>query len=585
MGMSNDSVKIVLGGFDDVTLTLPIDWTIDPYRSSLWQHHVLTLRWLREHLSGSPPCCSELGQRVLADFFAYHRDPSTPKSPYFEDKAADHTMADRLLLFADVYVCANISTELRTHIESMTRAHFERLVHGDVYRPKTNHGLMIDKAILCASKAIRAADPDSKYASVALRRCAEQLDWLFTAEGVTREHSVSYQEYNLNICLELRDTLLKINSGPELVLRLDALLRDGQELLAHATDAEGRYLPLGDSFREHNPALLTGLRRRGLLDGRLAHALTRGREGSAGEHELIVYPDAGFAFVRRGPRPRPSCQLAMTAAWHSDVHKQADDLNFILNDERGELIVDAGYSDRRDESPIARRSRTELAHNVVVCRQRPWRTTSAGTDVRRSTRLTHLQANAELVAFRGQHARIEGAFVKRSLVLIDTSKLLVLDEIETRLAGEFQQLFHLAPGLTAKVLEGAHHVFDSSGHLRARFSSMRPSRTEVVGETTADGPICARWRDRSETEATSCLVSSMTADAGSRLLMAQLIEFGRDLSATSDAPATLECASLEGDQLTIELKHGLRHRELRVELAALAAGPVRRRLGVDGGAP
>jgi hypothetical protein len=482
-------------------------------------------------------------------------------------------MAERLLLFADVYNCTNISEQLKAHIEQTTRSHLEKLVGGDVYRPRTNHGLMVDKAMLCVSRAIPAADPDAKHAEVALRRCAEQVAWLFTAEGATREHSVSYQEYNLNVCLELRDALVKADIGPELVASLDRLLRDGQELLAHATDAAGRYLPLGDSFREHNPDVIAAFRRRGILDQRLAYALSRGVEGTPLEPALVVYPEAGFAFIRKGADPSRSVQLAMTAAWHSDVHKQADDLSFVLSEGHRELIVDAGYSDRREGAQVARSTRSELAHNVVLCRDRPWRA-FARQDVMRQTRLTHYHASPDLIAVRGQHARIERASVQRTIVLIDTSKLLVFDAIESELAGEFCQQFHLAPGLVATETDGSHCVYDMNGQLHARFNSVSPARVEIVNESGGAGaPVCVRWRDRSETEPTSCLVSSAAVGTRSSLLLAQLIELGPALASERAAQVVIE--SVTADRLAFELTQSGQARTFRIQLDPLPAGRLR----------
>jgi len=573
--MSDDGVKITLGGFAEVTLSLPIDWLTDPHKSVLWRHHLLTLRWLRDYLTGEPRRCSELCVRVLLDFFAYHESPTTPKSPYFEDRVADHTMAERLLLFADVYTCSNLPEQLRMRIERMARAHFERLMSQDVYRPRTNHGLMVDKAILCASAAIPSADPDARYSRVALHRCAEQIDWLYTSEAATREHSVSYQEYNLNICLELRDALVKAGIAPELVSKLDALLRRAQELLTFATDFAGNYLPLGDSFRQHNPVIIAALRRQGLLENELAFVLTRGAEGAPPKPGMVVYPEAGFAFVRKGDPARPPVQLAMTAGWHSDVHKQADDLSFVLNDALGELIVDAGYSDRRAESEPGQRTRSEWAHNVVVCRERPWRSFTRGLDLKSSTRLTHCHASDDVAVLRGQHARIEGVMVRRTVVLVGDGRLLVLDAIESEAPVELSQLFHLAPGLVASKLDRHYRVHDAAGRLRARFSAVGPARVEVVNDTAADGPVCVRWRDRSDTEPTSCLVCSATAETGPTLLLAQLIEFGAALADAAGPRVAIQGLSVTNAEVAFDLVQGESARPVRIELLPLSAGRLR----------
>jgi hypothetical protein len=117
-------------------------------------------------------------------------------------------------------------------------------------------------------------------------------------------------------------------------------------------------------------------------------------------------------------------------------------------------------------------------------------------------------------------------------------------------------------------------VYDVRGQLRARFSSVGPSRFDLANDTTEAGPVCVRWRDRSETEPTSCLVFSASADAGSKVLLGQLIEFGPEL-ANNPVAATVEDLRLTIDGLAFELTQGARSRRFRIELVPLPVGPLR----------
>jgi len=579
MTMTLPRVDIVLSGFAPVSFDLPIDWACDPYGSSLWLHHFFTLRWLRTELeprpNGAGVGCSDAGQRVLLDFLDYHQHPSKPKSPYYMDRLGDATMAERVQLFAEVYGTANLDGGLREALLRSTHMHLDRLVNAEIYRPQTNHGLMIDRAILVATHAMPSVDPDGSRKRAAIERAEAQIDWLFTAEAVTREHSVSYQEYNLGICLQLLETLDRVGGAARLGEKLRRVLEAGQEFLAYALDHAGRYVPLGDSFREPNPQISRAFRARGVLGDSFARGLAAQPRLELADVALLAYPDAGFAFLQRAAA-QTLTRLSITASWHSEIHKQRDDASFVLSYADQELLVDAGFSDRRVESQEGKRSRSEWAHNVVVCPTRPWRTYARGEDLKPYTRLVGYHAGRDAVAVRAQHRRVEGVLMTRTLALLGANALLVVDEVTTQEQAEFVQLFHLAPDLSvSNARPGLDEVRDAAGNLRATVAAYPPRDERSAAEVDAQ-LIAFRWRDRSEIEATTCLAYAAKSDGNNPLVFAKLISFGAGVEA--NAPGLLELRQLELPQhgvIDLVVSEGDILRSLRLELGPLPTGTLR----------
>jgi hypothetical protein len=574
--MNLPCVEIVLSGFAPVSFQLPIDWACDPYGSSLWLHHFFTLRWLRSELQSRPNegglHCSEAGQRVLSDFLDYHRQPFTPKSPYYLDRLGDATMAERVQLFAEVYGATNLDEGLRETLLRSTHVHLDRLVSTEIYRPQTNHGLMIDRAILVATHAMPSVDVDGSRRRAAIERAEAQIDWLFTAEAVTREHSVSYQEYNLRICLQLLETLGRIGGAEPFAQKLRRLLEAGQEFLAYALDHAGRYFPLGDSFREPNPQIGKAFRESGVLREAFARGLAAQPRLELAEVSLLAYPDAGFAFIQRAA-DEALTRVASTASWHSEIHKQRDDTSFVLSYADHELLVDAGFSDRRVESQEGKLSRSEWAHNVVVCPAKPWRTFTRGEDIKPYTRLVGYHVGQDAVGVRAQHRRIEGVLVTRTLALLGANMLLVVDEVTAEERAEFVQLFHLAPGLSVSSRPGVDEVRDAAGNLRARVVGY-PSRDERAPARLDAEIVAFRWRDRSEIEPTTCLTYAAESNGSEPLVFAKLISFGPRVEANGPG-VELRHLELHESVVSLVVSEDETPRSIRLELDPLPLGTLR----------
>src|SRR5690606_17898434 len=75
--------------FPAVTLTFPIDWRINPYKSSGWCHHFMSLRWI------SPNREDSFIITILRSFFNFHCEKLI-KNPYYNKMRGDHAATRRI---------------------------------------------------------------------------------------------------------------------------------------------------------------------------------------------------------------------------------------------------------------------------------------------------------------------------------------------------------------------------------------------------------------------------------------------------------------------------------------------------------
>ncbi len=460
--MQPEHITIELTPFPPYSTGFPIPWTADPYGAPLWVHHFMSLRWLRPHLAAMTAgdnVATTLVRRTLADFSAWHLPVGAATAPervsaYYLSPDADHTAAIRMQVLADAVVrLRQIPGTEPTAITDLLRLLAVHLHVADgptLYRPKTNHGLMLAHAVLETVLLLPELDPGGAYAARAEARAFDQVAWLFTDEGVTREHSISYQEYNGGACIDLLATCRRFAREGALADRLTTLLMRSQSLLCYAMTPDGEFHSFGDSFPQPRHAHYARLRDvLGGLDPALAFRLSRGREGSPPSLGLLAYPAAGLAILRSAPPGAESnneVHCVFTACLHSAVHKQDDDLGFTFYAAGRMLVVDPGYSDAFANTPQGKWVRSAAAHSVITCSTKPWREASsdglAGT-----TRLTGYAATADYLAVRGEHIRIPGTRVVRTLILFGTTLLLVIDVVTSDAPRTFRQALHMAPGI------------------------------------------------------------------------------------------------------------------------------------------
>lgn len=171
-------------------------------------------------------------------------------------------------------------------------------------------------------------------------RLTRILDQQFSIEGVHLEHSPAYHQ-------RIIDTLgVIIDSG----LVEDETLRTRAEAIEAALAwfiyPSGKIVNFGDSD-SRGMALSPAAAERKWRAPILRAAVAREGEGQGRPEGLRVFPEAGYAVVRRPDvvarkdPPRDS-YLAQTAAFHSRTHKHADDLSFVWYDRGQEILVDAG---------------------------------------------------------------------------------------------------------------------------------------------------------------------------------------------------------------------------------------------------
>lgn len=338
-------------------VTFPIDWRADPFKSRSWMHHFSSLRWLNSSYSYL------LTLSILTSFYKFHCEKKI-KNPYYNEVRGDHTAAVRLgiLISIEKEYGAHADSSIKNIVRRLIVQEIKNLQSDKMYRSGHNHGLMVDLSLLNLVLGCPEYKPRVNLELV-LERSAKTLDAMWHASGLTKEHSVSYQEYNLPLTVEYFELLDKLNVEPLASVSLENIVEESRRFLGYALKVTGEYFPLGDSFRLPNENILNKVFGQGEV--RSARELLMPYSEEEG-----VYGNRNFFIFRKTVNGR-KVHFAATCCWDSHNHKQNDELSFCLEVDGVTIFDDPGYTEFLPWEGV-KKLQSEASHSTVTASEIQW---------------------------------------------------------------------------------------------------------------------------------------------------------------------------------------------------------------------
>ncbi|HVM41478.1 MAG TPA: alginate lyase family protein, partial [Acidimicrobiia bacterium] len=234
-----------------------------------------------------------------------------------------------------------------TELLNCTMRHVEALRDDDRFAAHSNHGFYFAAGQLALARRFAPTLPELQSDVAQARdRLLQLVDDQFASDGIHREHSTDYARMVLSTFENLIDSGLI--EGSDFIDRRNLV----QDALAWFVMPDGYLTMFGDS--PHRAFTLKPSRGdvwyvepEQIGSQALVFQATGGVRGRPPETSVRAFPDGGFAVVREG-WPTGSEDfgdwgyLAQICAFHSRVHKHADDLSFVWYDRGHEILIDPG---------------------------------------------------------------------------------------------------------------------------------------------------------------------------------------------------------------------------------------------------
>ncbi|MGE9213103.1 MULTISPECIES: alginate lyase family protein [Exiguobacterium] len=330
--------------------------------------------------------------------------------------------------------------------------HATLLATPSFYKPNNNHGMFQDMALTAVAETHRSFYRSSSWRSLATNRLTQQLNHSLSTDGVHLEHSPFYQIY-------LYDTLARFNDWAAANrFALSSRMGDVKDMpgaLTYMLKPNGTLPMFGDTPSiVHRPDAIPYVERY----SHLYYAMTQGRSGAQPSTRVGKLSNQ-YAFFRQhwGGNAGPfhdAVQVMMTAGYHSNIHKHADDLSIDLYGYGRDFIVESGryaYTNRPERKVVMQAA----AHNTVHVAGQNFKLTPS--NLRRS-QITSVGASSTQWTAAGTSGLLgQGMTHTRRLAYDRDGTVLVYDDITSPTTTSFVQRFHLGTGLN-RVSSGSRHA-------------------------------------------------------------------------------------------------------------------------------
>lgn len=443
--------------FPNHALSFPINWLEDPYKNKNWRHHLNSLRWIKTIRN------PKVRKRVLTDFYNFHCKKKA-FNPYYSSLWGDHTAAIRV----------SVVYELKRMFEDdgdnpgvgvcnrLINKDIENLQSSEMYRSGHNHGLMVDLALL---ELVRK---ERKYRSrvnldLILERSGGTLDEMWFSSGYTKEHSISYQEFNLPLTIKYFGILRELGVSPKSKVDPEKVKEETKRILGFVLRENGRYFPIGDSFRKSNGRILDEV---------------YGRSEKHEEETFLPYSSMEGVLIKEGLFSKRwkdgkgnRLHIVATCGWNSFNHKQDDELSFCLEINGNAFFDDPGYSTACDKETTSF-LKSEKAHSTFLLGKQKW-SDKRYPDGNSEIYFERSQAASERLLMR--HERVPNFSSERQIVLSNES-IKIIDVVSKKNAdydesGDYKvdvvHQFVLSPSVQVQFHEGCCELV--SGEVKCLF--------------------------------------------------------------------------------------------------------------------
>lgn len=379
--------------------------------------------------------------------------------PYHDHGTAIRTF--HLLNFWNVYRTSRVNDDpaFSQLFAKTLYEHATLLSTPSFYKPNNNHGIFQDMALTAVAETHPSFDRSAAWRPLATTRLTKQLNHSLSTDGVHLEHSPFYQIY-------MYDTLSRFNDWAAANrFTLSNRMRDVRDMpnaLTYMLKPNGTLPMFGDTpSLVHRPEAIPHIERY----PHLRYAMSGGTLGTAPPTRVGRLSDQ-YAFFRqhwggRAGKFQDAVHVMMTAGYHSNVHKHADDLSLDVSGYGRDFIVESGryaYTNRPERQSVLHAA----AHNTVHVSGKSFNLTPS--NLGRSSITSVGAASTQWTAAGTSHLIGNGMAHTRRLAYDRDGTILVYDRITSPVTASFVQRFHLGVGLN-RVESGSRYAFfkDAAG--------------------------------------------------------------------------------------------------------------------------
>ncbi len=479
----NDDVILLADGIVDnklyVSNSLPIfnhqgldsfDWNVNTGKSSnsfqlyLQSQVHLSILVCAYNITGNSEYIN-VADRYFESWVAYEQSDKSDKNALVWN---DHSSAMRLISLLFYLYCAKDSIS-ESELDLIEK-HIEFIVDEKNYTPKANHGIFMDRSVLCACILLGGHETEK---SIAVNRLKEQCEFAYLPDGAHSENSPAYQFYVWTALRALYDFLSKTDSTKGFEFLRDCCEKS-DDFLAWFIQPDGKFAFVGDSDDDNLDASAYKGDNHGDLYN---YFLSCGTEGKKPKKNYAYYENAGYYFARNFiDDTLKDTWFMFKAGAVTNVHKHADDLSILLSSKGYPIFIDCGRYNYVYGDKIRSYVTGVLAHNTVVVDGKTYSVCAQRVD---RSKIIETDFSSEYEYIRGRNDGYDGVSIDRA-VYRNNDTVLIHDDIIADSDHRYSQHFHLGENIEPISLtdrEFVGRIADSGYVVRV---------TQLAGNTVSD---------------------------------------------------------------------------------------------------
>jgi len=298
-----------------------------------------------------------------------------------------------------------------------------------------NHGLMIDTALL----ALGFYKQNNSWIKLATQRINNRAKQDFTNLGTHLENSPDYHVLVMNHYFKIKDFLDSLDLKNLLDKSTYNLIKQLPNYLVHII-MPNRYLPrIGDSEN----TLITN----NYGNKNFQYILSEGLSGEKPISKSLYDKDAGIFTYRSSWKKddlKNSLWWAIKSGAKNSVHKQEDDLSFMIYAFNNEIFSDAGKYNYDSKSIFRQYAVSPQGHNVVSIKNKNY---YVSQNLEHIEHLKLKKKTARYIWLSAKNNAYKQTSIFRDFIFLKPNTFIIIDRIKSRNKNLYSQHFLLGPNM------------------------------------------------------------------------------------------------------------------------------------------
>lgn len=416
-----------------------IKWDEDPFNDITWcfyLHSLDTVGYLMNAHEVEPDVAYLKKSKEIIESWINSNPSKKEQMSFYAWK--DHSVANRVVNMVQFWMHYKDSEVYDEEFEVMLKKsliqHGDFLVLDSNHTFINNHGIFQDRSLIQLAVIFPEFENASMWYDKAIDRFMKHVEKDVAESGVHLEHSDSYHIVVLRLFRTVDEFLIHYNRKNE---RLSELIYKMEGYLSYLFKPNDTVPMTGDS----DPNSIGNISLKGIKNEKLLYVKTKGKEGIKPK-DSVVYKDAGVVIVRNNWEfNNKQLYLRFIAAFHSRVHKHADDLSLLLSIGDTDFFTDSGKYNYQEKTDERKYFRSTMAHNTITVNNASYELNEASIG---KSNITKYIDDESFVYMQGEHELYENTKIKRSIMYVkDSEMILIHDEIKSEENQTYSQIFNL----------------------------------------------------------------------------------------------------------------------------------------------